>query len=114
MRATSNRAVAINLPIHLSNSPARPPAFSRRGFARVLQTMCAPLQTEGAGKTGCALHPRSHVQCASKQNAHEHTGSAETLRPSLRNGSTVYIVLSLVNRSLLPPSPPRGVSLSRT
>jgi hypothetical protein len=26
--------------------------------------------------------------------AHEHTGSAETLRPSLRNGSTTYIVLS--------------------
>ena len=61
---------------------------------------------EGAGKTGCALHPRSHVQCASKESAHEHTGSAETLRPSLRSGSTAYIVLSLVNRSLLPPSPP--------
>src|SRR5665213_3237195 len=45
---------------------------------------------EGAGKTGCALHPRSHVQCASKRCAHEHTGSAETLRPSLRNGSTAY------------------------
>src|ERR1700744_4341644 len=27
----------------------------------------APPQTEGAGKTGCALHPRSHVQCASKE-----------------------------------------------
>src|SRR6202161_832282 len=69
---------------------------------------------EGAGKTGCALHPRSRVHCASKENAHEHTGSAETLRPSLRNGFTTYIVLSLVNRSFLPPSPPRGVSLSRT
>src|SRR6202046_2767325 len=69
---------------------------------------------EGAGKTGCALHPRSHVQCASKESAHEHTGSAETLRPSLRNGFTTYIVLSLVNRSLLPPSPPGGVGLSRT
>jgi hypothetical protein len=26
-----------------------------------------PPQTEGAGKTGCALHPRSHVHCASKK-----------------------------------------------
>ena len=68
-----------------------------------------PQKEEGAGKTGCALHPRSHVQCASKESAHEHTGSAETLRPSLRNGFMTYIVLSLVNRSLLPPSPPGGV-----
>ena len=42
---------------------------------------------EGAGKTGCALHPRSHVQLAHlAKNAHEHTGSAENIRPSLRNG----------------------------
>jgi hypothetical protein len=31
-----------------------------------------------------------------KENAHEHTGSAEAVRPSLRNGFTAYIVLSLV------------------
>ena len=47
------------------------------------------LQSEGAGNTGCALHPRSRVRCAQK-NAHEHTGSAETLRHSLRNGFTAY------------------------
>jgi hypothetical protein len=36
------------------------------------------------------------VSCANshKQNAHEHTGSAETLRPSLRNGSTAYLALT--------------------
>jgi hypothetical protein len=33
--------------------------------------------------------------CANK-NAHEHTGSAENIRPSLRNGVTAYIVLSPV------------------
>jgi hypothetical protein len=54
-----------------------------------------PQQKEGAGKTGCTLHPRSRVQTAQK-NAHEHTGSAETLRPSPRNGFTTYSVLSLV------------------
>jgi hypothetical protein len=29
-----------------------------------------------------------------QESAHEHTGSAETLRPSLRNGFTAYFVLS--------------------
>jgi hypothetical protein len=31
-----------------------------------------------------------------KENAHEHTGSAEASRPSLRNGFTAYSVLSPV------------------
>ena len=34
-------------------------------------------KSEGAGKTGCALHPRSRVHVHVKRNAHEHTGSAE-------------------------------------
>ena len=50
---------------------------------------------EGAGKTGCTLHPRSRVQRCASRNAHEHTGSAEAIRPSLRNGFTAYFVLSL-------------------
>src|ERR1700682_1969413 len=35
------------------------------------------------------------VSCAkcTKENAHEHTGSAEALRHSLRNGFTAYIAL---------------------
>ena len=42
------------------------------------------------------------VSCAKcvKQNAHEHTGSAEAFRPSLRNGFTAYFVLSPVTGSL--------------
>jgi hypothetical protein len=32
----------------------------------------------------------------SKEHAHEHTGSAEAIRPSLRNGFTAYFVLSPV------------------
>jgi hypothetical protein len=48
----------------------------------------ATLEEEGAGKTGCALHPRSRVHVAHQENAHEHTG------PSLRNGFTAYFVLS--------------------
>src|SRR4051794_8173452 len=44
---------------------------------------------EGAGNAGCALHPRSRVQWV-EGGAHEHTGSAEALRHSLRNGFTAY------------------------
>src|SRR5260370_33725607 len=56
----------------------------------------APSKTEGAGKAGCALHPRSRVLNAHSKNAHEQTGSAENIRPSLRNGFTAYFVLSPV------------------
>jgi hypothetical protein len=35
------------------------------------------------------------VPCAKgEENAHEHTGSAEAIRHSLRNGFTAYIALS--------------------
>ena len=71
-------------------------AFSRRIAPEVCIFVC-PLEIEGAGKTGCAPHPRSRVQFAHSKNAHEHTGSAETLRPSLRNGFTAYSELSPVN-----------------
>jgi hypothetical protein len=60
-------------------------------FARNL----ALLKKEGAGKTGCALHPRSRAQLC-KEHAHEHTGPAESIRPSLRNGFTAYVALSPV------------------
>jgi hypothetical protein len=53
-----------------------------------------PTKMKGAGETGCALHPRSRVQ-KQIEDAHEHTGSAEAVRPSLRNGFTAYFVLSL-------------------
>src|ERR1700743_1234887 len=76
-------------------------AFSRHPLPEFFKNL-RPLQTEGAtrpsregaGKTGCALHPRSRVQMCSKEHAHEHTGSAEAVRPSLRNGFTAYFVLS--------------------
>ena len=56
----------------------------------------ALINTEGAGKTGSALHPRSRVHVHLRKCAHEHTGSAESIRPSLRNGFTAYIALSSV------------------
>ena len=65
-------------------------------MSRLLKTEGAgdPQKKRDAGKTGCALHPRSRVQGSKTKNAHEHTGSAEAVRPSLRSGATAYIVLS--------------------
>src|SRR4051794_28056222 len=62
-------------------------------------------QREGAGDTGCALHPRSRVRLC-ESDAHEHTGSAETLRHPPRNGFTAYGVISPATNSFLPPPPP--------
>jgi hypothetical protein len=47
-----------------------------------------------------------------QRNAHEHTGSAEALRHSLRNGLTAYSELSPAIRICLSPSP-RGYGLVR-
>jgi len=55
-------------------------------------------ESEGAGNAGCALHPRSRVQWV-EGNAHEHTGSAEAIRHSLRNGFTAYFALSPATNS---------------
>ena len=97
-KQSSLRHVSLDCFASLAMTTKHSCSFSRQHFARALRFRSLPLQTrgrtrpsrEGAGKTGCALHPRSHVRCASKNAAHEHTGSAETLRPSLRNGFTTY------------------------
>jgi len=47
---------------------------------------------------------------AHSKNAHEHTGSAETLRPSLRSGFTAYFVLSPVNGSFATVAPEKLAS----
>ena len=79
--------------------------ISRHDMARGLRIV-VPRNNEGAGNAGCALHPRSRVQSCAKKNAHEHTGSAEAIRHSLRNGLTAYSALSPEYRAFLPPSPP--------
>jgi hypothetical protein len=40
-----------------------------------------------------------------KECAHEHTGPAESIRPSLRNGFTAYNVLSPENGSFASVAP---------
>ena len=68
-----------------------------------------PKKIEGAGKTGCALHPRSRVQSV-ERDAHEHTGSAEAVRPSLRNGFNGFLRALLATGFLSPSSPKKLAS----
>src|SRR5437762_14345528 len=51
-----------------------------------------------APEVSCAVYP--------KKGANEHTGTAENIRHSLRNGFTAYNALSPVSHVLLPPSTP--------
>jgi hypothetical protein len=44
------------------------------------------------------------------ENAHEHTGSAEAIRPSLRNGFTAYFALSPVTGFLATVAPKKLAS----
>jgi hypothetical protein len=60
------------------------PSFARRFLA---------LRREGAGKTGCALHPRSRVQLCMEMRTRAYSCSGG-IRPSLRNGFTAYGGLS--------------------
>ena len=71
-------------------------AFSRHGFCPSLTISFAPSQARGRRED--RVHAAPAVSCAlmHRKCTHEHTGEAETLRPSLRNGFTTYFALSLV------------------
>jgi hypothetical protein len=97
-------------PPHSRDTPR--PSFANHSCPKNSEGARAPQERarcdpkRGAGKTGCALHPRSHVQQQTK-NAHEHTGSAETLRPSLRNGLRLTSCSPRRDHSLLVTVIPR-------
>ena len=64
--------------------------------ARVMHETSAP-KIRGRREDRVRAAPAVSRAMCIKKCAHEHTGSAETLRPSLRNGLTAYFVLSPVN-----------------
>ena len=64
---------------------------------------------EGAGKTGCALHPRSRVPSAQRKRTRAYRFSGG-IRPSLRNGFTAYFALSPVNGSFATVAPEKLAS----
>jgi hypothetical protein len=78
---------------------------SRGAMRPRLASVSPSLETRGRREGRVRAAPA--VSCAKGvgKNAHEHTGSAESIRPSLRNGFTAYFAISSVRRALLPPSP---------
>src|SRR5947208_11542597 len=74
----------------------------RRSRGAVRPKFCkksVPPEIGGRREDRVRAAPAVSCAIAHKRCAHEHTGSAETLRPSLRGGFTAYFVLSPVNGS---------------
>jgi hypothetical protein len=65
-------------------------AFSRHDTPEVCMSLVPP---RDRGRREDRVHAAPAVSCArcTKQNAHEHTGSAEAFRPSLRNGFNGFL-----------------------
>jgi hypothetical protein len=89
---------------------------SRRRFRARFGLLASPSIQRAQGKPG-ARCTRGLACKIVQRNAHEHTGSAEAVRPSLRNGFTAYNALSpatglschchwrkLVSANLMPAS----------
>ena len=73
-------------------------AVSRR---RAPEVLCEHCPSKERGSRECRVHAAPEVSCARlcERTAHEHTGSAEALRHSLRNGFTAYAVLTPATNS---------------
>ena len=84
-------------------------AISRRIAPEVCLITSRPLVRGRREDRVHAAPAVSRAICANK-TAHEHTGSAETLRPSLRNGFTAYFELSPVNGFLATVAPKKLAS----
>ena len=87
-------------------------APKRRGRSAIPRGTQATLKR---GRREDRVRAAPAVSCANRhiKNAHEHTGSAEAVRPSLRNGFTAYIVLSPARPGLLVTVIPRKRELLR-
>src|SRR5437763_15691666 len=73
---------------------------------RGLQVIFATSGNQRAQGMPDARCTRGLMRNVHKKCAHEHTGEAENIRHSLRNGFTAYNALSPVSHVLLPPSTP--------
>src|SRR3954470_5747651 len=80
-------------------------AFSRRDLPELCWTLCTSEKQRAQGRPG-ARCTRGLVCLLCEKCAHEHTGEAESIRPSLRNGFTAYAVISPATNSFLSPSLP--------
>ena len=74
-------------------------AFSRHELPEACLEFPALTNLRAQGRPGARRTRGPVCFYAKKKHAHEHTGSAEASRPSLRNGFTAYFVLSPENGS---------------
>src|SRR5947208_3455998 len=79
-------------------------SFSRRIAPEVCWKLPTLSEKRAQGRPG-ARCTRGLVCNLPKECAHEHTGPAESIRPSLRNGFTAYSVLSPENGSFASVAP---------
>src|ERR1700722_4926336 len=70
--------------------------ISRRIASEVCEENALPSARRGRREYRVRAAPAVSCANCAKESAHEHTGSAEAIRHSLRNGFNAYIVLSPV------------------
>ena len=75
------------------------PSRSRDADRPRFASSFAPRNLRAQGRPGAHCTRGLACKCALRERAHEHTGSAEAVRPSLRNGFTAYNVISPENGS---------------
>ena len=93
---TSPGRRGVSIQIQLSNSKRMRRPHSRGAETPELCVIFHPPKAQRAQGRPGARCTRGLVCKHAQKNAHEHTGSAETLRPSPRNGFTAYFALSPV------------------
>jgi hypothetical protein len=103
-RASTDRSAPRNdgWEAHLRDPAAR--------FARVVRKPSAPKRAQGTPGARCT---RGLVCKSVQKNAHEHTGSAEAIRHSLRNGFNGLYRALPGDRACLTPSPANMVLSAR-
>ena len=70
------------------------PPHSRDSICPSFAKFICPKKKRAQGRPGARRTRDLMCKTQIAKNAHEHTGSAEAVRPSLRNGFTAYSVLS--------------------
>jgi hypothetical protein len=95
--------VRVSIRIRLSNE-SRTFAFPRRDAPGLCPRHC-PSTTRGRRESRVRAAPAVSRAKGTRKCAHEHTGSAEAIRPSLRNGFNGFLRALLGDRAFLPPSP---------
>jgi hypothetical protein len=88
------------------NDVSHTSAFSRHDLSELCSSFRPLIEQRVQGMPG-ARCTRGLVCKGGKRSAHEHTGSAEALRHSLRDGFTAYTCSPRRDRALLSPPPQR-------